>query len=105
MGGDRREYLGTPGGIIVSVVAVVIVAAVLLAPVLLLRRTVGDGSRRDPRGGRHPVPAAAGARRTQVRRRAGLSAGILEELLFRLGAAGAAVRHPRVGPLASSSRP
>lgn len=81
-----REFLGTPGGIVVSIVAVVIVAAVLLAPVLLLRRTVGDG-------GVDAIPAVGDIRSLLPRVRAelkygvglGLSAGIFEELLFRLG--------------------
>ena len=81
-----REFLGTPTGAAVSVVAVVIVAAALIAPVLLLRRTVGDG-------GVDAIPAVGDIRSLLPRVRAelkygvglGLSAGIFEELLFRLG--------------------
>jgi membrane protease YdiL (CAAX protease family) len=81
-----RDYLGTPGGAAVSVVAVVVVAAALIAPVLLLRRTVGDG-------GIDAIPAVGDIRSLLPRVRAelkygvglGLSAGIFEELLFRLG--------------------
>jgi len=81
-----REFLGTPTGAAVSVIAVVIVAAALIAPVLLLRRTVGDG-------GVDAIPAVGDIRSLLPRVRAelkygvglGLSAGIFEELLFRLG--------------------
>ncbi len=81
-----RGFLATPGGSIVSVVAMVIVAAALIAPVLLLRRTVGDG-------GVDAIPAVGDIRSLLPRVRAelkygvglGLSAGIFEELLFRLG--------------------
>jgi membrane protease YdiL (CAAX protease family) len=81
-----REFLGTPGGVVVSVVAVIIVAAVLIAPVLLLRRSVGDA-------GVDAIPAVGDIRALLPRVRGelkygvglGLSAGIFEELLFRLG--------------------
>jgi uncharacterized protein len=81
-----REFLGTPGGVVVSVVAVIIVAAALIAPVLLLRRSVGDGGVDD-------IPAVGDIRALLPRVRGelkfgvglGLSAGIFEELLFRLG--------------------
>jgi len=81
-----REYLGTPGGVIVSGVAVLIVAAALIAPVLLLRRTIGEG-------GIDAIPAVGDIRSLLPRVRAelkygvglGLSAGVFEELLFRLG--------------------
>ena len=81
-----RGFLATPAGVVVSVVAVVIVAAVLIAPVLLLRRSVGDGGVDD-------IPAVGDIRALLPRVRAelkygvglGLSAGIFEELLFRLG--------------------
>ena len=66
--------------------AVVIVAAALIAPVLLLRRTVGEG-------GVDGIPAVGDIKSLLPRVRAelkygvglGLSAGIFEELLFRLG--------------------
>jgi membrane protease YdiL (CAAX protease family) len=81
-----REFLGTPGGVIVSVVAVVIVAAALIAPVLLLRSSVRDD-------GIDAIPAVGDIRALLPRVRGelkygvglGLSAGIFEELLFRLG--------------------
>ena len=81
-----REFLGTAGGVVVSVVAVIIVAAALIAPVLLLRRSVGDG-------GVDAIPAVGDIRALLPRVRGelkygvglGLSAGIFEELLFRLG--------------------
>ena len=81
-----RGFLGTPGGVVVSVVAVIIVAAALIAPVLLLRRSVGDG-------GVDAIPAVGDIRALLPRVRGelkygvglGLSAGIFEELLFRLG--------------------
>ena len=81
-----RGLLGTPGGVVVSVVAVIIVAAALIAPVLLLRRSVGDG-------GVDAIPAVGDIRALLPRVRGelkygvglGLSAGIFEELLFRLG--------------------
>jgi len=81
-----RDYLGTPGGAIVSVGAVLIVAAALIAPVLLLRRSAGEG-------GVDAIPAVGDIRSLLPRVRAelkygvglGLSAGIFEELLFRLG--------------------
>lgn len=81
-----RGFLGTPAGSVVSVIAVVIVAVALIAPALLLRRTVGDG-------GVDAIPAVGDIRSLLPRVRAelpygvglGLSAGIFEELLFRLG--------------------
>ena len=81
-----RDFLGTPGGVVVSVVAVIIVAAALIAPVLLLRRSVGDA-------GVDAIPAVGDIRALLPRVRGelkygiglGLSAGIFEELLFRLG--------------------
>lgn len=81
-----RGLLGTPGGIAVSVVVFVIVAAALIAPVLLIRRSVGDG-------GVDAIPAVGDIRALLPRVRGelkygvglGLSAGIFEELLFRLG--------------------
>jgi len=81
-----RGFLGTPSGIVVSTVAVIIVAAALIAPVLLLRNSVGDG-------GLDAIPAVGDIRALLPRVRAelkfgvglGLSAGIFEELLFRLG--------------------
>ncbi|MEO6115891.1 MAG: CPBP family intramembrane glutamic endopeptidase [Pseudolysinimonas sp.] len=81
-----RGFLGTPGGVVASVVGVIIVAAVLVAPVVLLRRSVGDGGVDD-------IPAVGDIRSLLPRARGevkfgvglGLSAGIFEELLFRLG--------------------
>jgi membrane protease YdiL (CAAX protease family) len=81
-----RGFLGTPTGSVVSVIAVVLVAVALIAPALLLRRTVGDG-------GVDAIPAVGDIRSLLPRVRAelkygvglGLSAGIFEELLFRLG--------------------
>ncbi len=81
-----RAFLGTPIGVAVSVGAILIVAAALIAPVLLLRRTVGAG-------GVDAIPAVGDIRSLLPRVRAelkygvglGFSAGILEELLFRLG--------------------
>jgi membrane protease YdiL (CAAX protease family) len=80
-----RGFLTTPGGVVVSVVAAVIVAAALIAPVVLLRRTVGDE-------GVDGIPAVGDIRALLPRVRGelkfgvglGLSAGIFEELLFRL---------------------
>ncbi len=80
-----RGFLGTPGGVAVSVAAVVLVAAVLIVPVLLLRGSVGE----DGVGG---IPAVGDIRALLPRERGelkfgvglGLSAGIFEELLFRL---------------------
>ncbi|HEY4153130.1 MAG TPA: CPBP family intramembrane glutamic endopeptidase [Pseudolysinimonas sp.] len=80
-----RDFLGTPGGVIASVVAVVLVAAALIAPVVLLRGTVGDE-------GVDGIPAVGDIRALLPRVRGelkyglglGLSAGIFEELLFRL---------------------
>ena len=84
-----RAFLGAPTGVAVSVGAIVIVAAALIAPVLLLRRTVGAGGA----GGVDAIPAVGDIRSLLPRVRAelkygvglGFSAGILEELLFRLG--------------------
>jgi CAAX protease family protein len=81
-----RSYLGTPGGAVVSVVGMVVVAVALIAPVLLLRRSIGEG-------GIDAIPAVGDIRSLLPRARAelkygvglGLSAGIFEELLFRLG--------------------
>lgn len=81
-----RDFLGTPAGVVASVVAVVVVAAALIAPVLLLRRSVGDG-------GVDAIPAVGDIRALLPRVRGelkfglglGLSAGVFEELLFRLG--------------------
>ena len=81
-----RGFLGTPGGIVASVGAVLIVAAALIAPVLLLRRSVGDQ-------GVDGIPAVGDIRSLLPRARGevkfgvglGLSAGIFEELVFRLG--------------------
>jgi len=95
-----REFLGTPGGTAVSAVAVVIVAAALIAPVLLLRRTVGDG-------GVDAIPAVGDIRSLLPRSRAelkygaglGLSAGIFEELLFRLGLPALILGITGLGPL------
>jgi len=80
-----RGFLGTPIGVAVSTAALVIVAAALIAPVLL-RGTVGNG-------GVDAIPAVGDIRSLLPRERAelkygvglGLSAGIFEELLFRLG--------------------
>jgi uncharacterized protein len=80
-----RGFLGTPGGVAVSLVVVVLVAAALIAPVVLLRRTVGDQ-------GVDGIPAVGDIRALLPRVRGelkfgvglGLSAGIFEELLFRL---------------------
>ena len=81
-----RGFLGTPGGVVVWVVALVIVAAALIAPVVLLRRSVGDQ-------GVDGIPAVGDIRSLLPRARGevkfgvglGLSAGVFEELLFRLG--------------------
>ncbi|MEO6533710.1 MAG: CPBP family intramembrane glutamic endopeptidase [Pseudolysinimonas sp.] len=81
-----RGFLGTPTGVAVSIVAVIIGAAALVAPVLLLRRSAGDG-------GVEAIPAVGDIRALLPRARGevkfgvglGLSAGIFEELLFRLG--------------------
>jgi membrane protease YdiL (CAAX protease family) len=81
-----RAFLGTPGGGVASAVVVLVVAVALIGPVLLLRRSVGDG-------GVDEIPAVGDIRSLLPRVRAelkygvglGLSAGILEELLFRLG--------------------
>jgi membrane protease YdiL (CAAX protease family) len=80
-----RSFLATPVGVVVSVVVLVIVAAALIAPVVLLRRTVGDE-------GVDGIPAVGDIRALLPRVRGelkfgvglGLSAGIFEELLFRL---------------------
>ncbi len=85
-----RDFLGTPGGVAVSVAAVVLVAAVLIAPVLLLRGSVAS---EDGHGdGLGDIPAVGDIRALLPRERGelkfgvglGLSAGIFEELLFRL---------------------
>jgi len=81
-----REFLGTPGGSVASTVGIVVVAVALIAPVLLLRRSIGDG-------GIDAIPTVGDIRSLLPRTRAelkygvglGLSAGIFEELLFRLG--------------------
>lgn len=81
-----RAFLATPGGVAVSVAALLIVTAALVAPVLLLRNSVGDG-------GIDAIPAVGDIRALLPRVRSelkfgvglGLSAGIFEELLFRLG--------------------
>jgi membrane protease YdiL (CAAX protease family) len=80
-----RGFLGTPGGVAASVVGIVLVAAVLVAPVFLLRRSVGADGVGD-------IPAVGDIRALLPRERGelkfgvglGLSAGVFEELLFRL---------------------
>jgi hypothetical protein len=79
-----RGFLGTPGGVAVSVVAAVVVAAALIVPVVALRRSVGED-------GIGAIPAVGDIRALLPRVRGelkfgvglGLSAGIFEELLFR----------------------
>ena len=96
-----REFLGTPGGVAVSVVAVVVVATALIAPVVLLRRSVGDD-------GVDGIPAVGDIRALPPRVRGelkfgvglGLSAGIFEELLFRLALPALIFGIIGVGPLA-----
>lgn len=86
-----REFLGMPGGAAASAVAVLVIAAALIAPALLLRRSVADAS--TDGGGIDAIPAVGDIRALLPRTRAelkygvglGLSAGIFEELLFRLG--------------------
>jgi membrane protease YdiL (CAAX protease family) len=81
-----RDFLGTPPGVVVSVVALVLLAAALLAPVLLLRGSVEPGS------GVDGIPAVGDIRALLPRVRGelkygaglGLQAGLFEELLFRL---------------------
>jgi membrane protease YdiL (CAAX protease family) len=81
-----RGFLGTPSGVIVSVVVLVVVAAALVAPVLLLRGSVEPGS------GVDEIPAVGDIRALLPRVRGelkyglglGLQAGLFEELLFRL---------------------
>ena len=95
-----RAFLGTETGTVVSVVAVLLIAAVLIAPVLLLRRSVGDG-------GVDEIPAVGDIRSLLPRVRAelkygvglGFSAGIFEELLFRLGLPALLFGILGVGPL------
>jgi membrane protease YdiL (CAAX protease family) len=85
-----RSFLATPAGAAVSGAVVVIIAAALVAPVLLLRRTADDGA---GDSGVDAIPAVGDIRSLLPRVRAelkygvglGLSAGIFEELLFRLG--------------------
>jgi membrane protease YdiL (CAAX protease family) len=80
-----RDFLGTPPGVVVSVVALVLLAAALLAPVLL-RGSVEPGS------GVDGIPAVGDIRALLPRVRGelkygaglGLQAGLFEELLFRL---------------------
>lgn len=75
-----RGFLGTPLGVIVSVVVVVVIAAALIAPVLLLRGSVDE------------IPAVGDIRALLPRVRGeltygaalGVQAGLFEELLFRL---------------------
>jgi membrane protease YdiL (CAAX protease family) len=86
-----REFLGTPVGVIASVVALLLVVAVLIVPVLLLRSSVADASTEG--GGIDAIPAVGDIRALLPRTRAelsygvglALSAGIFEEVLFRLG--------------------
>jgi membrane protease YdiL (CAAX protease family) len=80
-----RDFLGTPGGVIASVVAAIVVAAALVVPVVALRRSVGEGGIGDiPTVGdiRALLPRVRGELKYGVG--LGLSAGVLEELLFRL---------------------
>ncbi len=81
-----RDFLGTPPGVVVSVVVLVLVAAALIAPVLLLRSSTEPGS------GVDGIPAVGDIRALLPRVRGelkygaglGLQAGLFEELLFRL---------------------
>jgi membrane protease YdiL (CAAX protease family) len=81
-----RAFLTTPGGVAASVAALVIVTGALIAPVLLLRRSASEG-------GVDAIPAVGDIRALLPRVRGelkfgvglGLSAGVFEELLFRLG--------------------
>ncbi|CAN5424906.1 hypothetical protein BH10ACT6_BH10ACT6_09130 [soil metagenome] len=80
-----RGFLGTPGGGVVSVVAVVIVIALIIGPVILLRGSAGAS-------GVDGIPAVGDIRALLPRVRGelkygaalGLQAGLFEELLFRL---------------------
>jgi len=82
-----RAFFETPGGSVVSLAAVVVFVAALIAPVLLLRRSVGES------GGIDAIPTVGDIRSLLPRTRAelkygvglALSAGVFEELLFRLG--------------------
>jgi membrane protease YdiL (CAAX protease family) len=86
-----REFFGTPVGAIASVAALLLLVAALIVPVLLLRRAVADPS--SEAGGIDAIPSVGDIRALLPRTRAelsygvglALSAGIFEEVLFRLG--------------------
>ncbi len=80
-----RGFFGTPAGTAVWAAALVLAAAVIVAPVLLLRGSAGEE-------GLDGIPAVGDIRALLPRERGelkfgvglGLSAGVFEELLFRL---------------------
>ena len=85
-----RGFLGTPPGIVISIVALVVIAAALVAPVLLLRSSADEADRDG--AGVDGIPAVGDIRALLPRVRGelkygaglGLQAGLFEELLFRL---------------------
>ncbi|MEP6844281.1 MAG: CPBP family intramembrane glutamic endopeptidase, partial [Pseudolysinimonas sp.] len=96
-----RVFLATPVGAVACVIAVVGVAVLLVVPIVVLRRSVGDG-------GLDEIPAVGDIRALLPRVRGelkfgvglGLSAGIFEELLFRLALPALIFGIIGVGPLA-----
>lgn len=97
-----RTFLGTPGGSAASAAAIVVFLGVLIAPPLLLRRSIDEG------GGIDAIPTVGDIRsllpRTRAELRYGvglaLSAGLFEELLFRLGLPALLFGILGLGPLA-----
>lgn len=87
-----RDFLGTPPGVVVSVVVLAVVAAALVAPVLLLRGGVDGVDGGGVSGGVDGIPAVGDIRALLPRVRGelkyglglGAQAGLFEELLFRL---------------------
>ena len=80
-----RGFLGTPLGIVVSIVLLLIVTAALIGPVVLLRGSAdGDGVAEIPAVGdiRALLPRVRGELKYGAA--LGLQAGVFEELLFRL---------------------